>query len=148
MLALPLALSDVRPAACERGVSAAGLAGGVVGWLIVQQLLLLRFLGFDPITIAAVAVVGIVLLAAGLSTRGWSRERTDERMLAGRFALSLLIFALGGEGRLFYANTDWQVRGAVLRDLVVQPWPFAYATDGGLMLRLPLGLYLLPAVVL
>lgn len=147
MLAIPLPPFNGRAAVRERGVSATALAGGVIGWLGVQQLLLLRFLGFGPITIGAGALVGTVLLAGCLHTGDWTRERVGWRTLAALFALSLLIFALGGEARLFYANTDWQVRGAVLRDLVAQPWPFAYAANGGLVLRLPLGLYLLPAIV-
>jgi hypothetical protein len=147
MLAVPFSYRDVRAATQNRGVSATALAGSVIGWLVVQQLLLLRFLGFDPIAIAAGVLVASVLLAGCLRAGGWARERVGWGTIAALFALSLLVFALGGEARLFYANTDWQVRGAVLRDLVEQPWPFAYAANGGLMLRLPLGLYLLPAIV-
>ncbi|MBI5901130.1 MAG: hypothetical protein HZB40_18150 [Rhodocyclales bacterium] len=50
----------------------------------------------------------------------------------------------GGAGHLFHANgTDWVPRFAVLRDLVVEPWPPRY-DDGGatMLLRAPLGYYL------
>ncbi|TZG26593.1 hypothetical protein FYJ91_15260 [Sphingomonas montanisoli] len=58
--------------------------------------------------------------------------------------IALLLCALGGQGRFFYANADWQVRDAVLRDMAIHPWPFVYA-DGNL-LRAPLGMYLVPAL--
>lgn len=58
-----------------------------------------------------------------------------------------MLLLLGGEGRLFYAPTDWQVRGAVLRDLTLYPWPFVYGVHAEPdLLRAPLGMYLLPAM--
>ncbi|HEY6837591.1 MAG TPA: hypothetical protein VI389_02490 [Geobacteraceae bacterium] len=59
--------------------------------------------------------------------------------------------SLGGAGHLFYANSDWPVRDAVLRDLVAFPWPVDYATtfynaDYSLLLRAPLGYFLFPAL--
>jgi hypothetical protein len=82
-----------------------------------------------------------------------SRDATspgDRRRLwavAGLIALSLCL--LGGEGRLFYANTDWQIRDAVLADLSQRPWPVSYATPEGarLVLRAPLGMFMLPSLV-
>lgn len=73
--------------------------------------------------------------------------------LAG--ALLLMAFAaawasLGGAGHLHYANAiDWGPRYAVLRDLVVNDWPPRYLDDVGneLILRAPLGYYLVPAVL-
>ena len=54
---------------------------------------------------------------------------------------------LGGEGRLFYANIDWQVRDALIADLARSHWPFVYVGHGApLLLRFPLGMYLLPAL--
>jgi hypothetical protein len=60
--------------------------------------------------------------------------------------------ALGGAGHLFFANFDWYVRDAVLRDLVVSSWPVAYEGPPGessepYWLRAPIGYYL-PAAAL
>ena len=51
---------------------------------------------------------------------------------------------LGGTDHLFFANTDWHLRDAVLHDLVVSRWPVGYGLHNGLetMLRAPLGFYL------
>jgi len=55
---------------------------------------------------------------------------------------------LGGQGHFLYANSDWWVRDAVLRDLVLDPWPVLYRYgDSDLILRTPLGYYL-PAAAL
>ena len=55
---------------------------------------------------------------------------------------------ISGIGHFVYANNDWLVRDAVLRDLVVEPWPVLYQVDDSsiFILRAPLGYYL-PAAV-
>jgi hypothetical protein len=57
--------------------------------------------------------------------------------------------AFGGAGHFFYANTDWQVRDAVLMDLVHAQWPPSYGQQGGeeMILRTTLA-YFLPAAAL
>jgi hypothetical protein len=62
--------------------------------------------------------------------------------------VALALCLLGGEGRIFYANTDWQIRDAVLADLSQRPWPVSYLAPGGAstVLRAPLGMYLMPAL--
>jgi hypothetical protein len=68
--------------------------------------------------------------------------------LAGCIALAGVIFILGGEGRLTFANADWQVRDAVLRDMALHAWPYAYSGRGvAELLRAPVGMYLIPALV-
>jgi hypothetical protein len=122
----------------------------------LQNLLLWRFLNVVPGWLYAIAVPLLGFVA-------WSMKRTQvahvyAKLEADRppcwrkiFLLALLAFAifiLGGEGRFFYASPDWQVRDSVLRDLMVYPWPFAYSFDSQAeLLRAPLGMYLLPAVV-
>ncbi len=56
--------------------------------------------------------------------------------------------ALGGAGHFFFANFDWDIRDAVLRDLVVSPWPPGYGQSGhgDMILRAPVAYYL-PAAV-
>jgi hypothetical protein len=59
----------------------------------------------------------------------------------------VIIFSLGGEGRFFYANLDWQVRDAVMNDMLQNRWPFAYVSRGTVeILRAPIGMYILPSL--
>jgi len=57
--------------------------------------------------------------------------------------------AIAGVGHFFYANTDWIVRDAVLRDLTATAWPPQYPVDGdfALILRAPVAYYLPAAVI-
>lgn len=134
----------------ERSIAARWLVGGLLLFAAVPQVLLWRFLGMGGVP----AMIGGALLVAGLvfmlTRPGLWRAMPDPtwRCYALAFGFSLILFLLGGEGRLFYANTDWQVRNAVLRDLIVYPWPFAYdQPDGPKILRVPLAMYLPPALI-
>ncbi len=63
-------------------------------------------------------------------------------------AVAAVLLMLGGEGRLFYANVDWQIRDAVMRDMAELSWPFAYTSRGmAEILRAPLGMYLVPSAL-
>lgn len=126
------------------------------GWLLaavflllgLQNLLLWRFLEFAPAWLYPVALAcfaGVAMFLCRATTARWDGPEVRTILLLG--AASLLIFLLGGEGRLFYANADWQVRDAVLHDLIVNPWPFAYRQNNSLeLLRAPIGMFLVPAV--
>ncbi len=128
-------------------VSGGSVLGAIAALLALDQLLLLVYLGIAAPMLVIPGLVGTIWLtllvrrgAAGLGA-----------IPLTRFALCLLaaliVLVLGGEGRLFYANIDWQVRDAVLRDMAVNPWPFAYVADGTpTLLRAPIGMYLLPAL--
>ena len=130
-------------------IPARSIATVLVALMAVPQLLLWSFLGFAPLAIFAGAIAcGGFCVAFHPFSRSIRDVAVDLRLVGLCFAVSLLVFALGGEGRFFYANTDWQVRNAVLHDLATYPWPFAYAVNGEVdVLRAPLGLYLLPALV-
>ena len=105
----------------------------------------------------AVAIVG--LLAAALAVlyrqtaapaRGTARLHWAVVMTV--VAVSLMWTALGGAGHLFFANFDWYVRDAVLRDLVVSTWPVAYQGPGHespepYLLRAPIAYYLPTATI-
>ena len=126
------------------------------GWLLslaagifaAQHLLLWRFLDFAPWWLYPVAVALALLACRGIARAAEAMPRPTLGALAGAAAVSLLLYLLGGEGRLFFANADWQVRDAVLRDLTINSWPFIYPTGGDpLVLRAPLGMFLLPALV-
>jgi hypothetical protein len=58
--------------------------------------------------------------------------------------------ALTGVGHFFFANSDWVIRDAVLRDLVATPWPPMYdagtGNEAAQILRAPVGFYLPVAV--
>ncbi len=121
----------------------------IYAWLALDQLLLWRFLGFG-------GWPAVLLGATALTAIGWMITRSGTALpnipltrVALLFAFALLLCALGGQGKLFYANVDWQVREAVLRDLALHPWPFAYAAPSGTaeMLGAPLGMFLIPAQI-
>jgi hypothetical protein len=78
------------------------------------------------------------------------KSLTTPRLIRGGacLACALALTTLGGEGRLFPATHDWFIRDAVLHDVTVQPWPFAYEIFGqNFVLRAPLGMFLMPALV-
>ena len=128
--------------------------------LAVPAALLCAFLG-NPALGGVLAVAALPALAllrgpgpgagthASTGAGATAAPATDGRGRLGLVVVlvALLLTTLGGEGRLLPATPDWLVRDAVLRDLVVQRWPFAYRVDGvDRVLRAPLGLYLLPAL--
>lgn len=98
-------------------------------------------------------------LAATLLLAIWRWRRPEAK--AGRSAahrslpaIALIIVASGlwtslsGIGNLVYANPDWHVRYAVLRDLAVAQWPPAYTTgDAPAILRSSVAYYLPAALV-
>lgn len=137
--------------AAVTGVTARAVLLSLVAMLGVQNILLLVFLGRPwPMLAGSAGAVALLLFALHhvLATQQALTVRIGWRLLATCLAISLGIYLLGGEGRFFYANTDWQVRGAVLHDLAHNAWPFAYATPAGdVILRAPLGMYLPPAAL-
>lgn len=130
-----------------RGLRAPHLLAAMVALIGADNLLLLRFLGVaSPLLWIAAPVAFAILLAAILRVRDGARIPLGRLLLC--LAIGIGIMALGGEGRLFYANADWVIRYTLLADMARWPWPFAYAgVDGGpLILRAPIGMYLLPAL--
>jgi hypothetical protein len=149
------AISPQQPPSTEASVPARGIAipgnwvlAFPVLWLILDQLLLWRFLGFtNPLLFIGGALLGGGVLHFLLGqTRNIAAIPLSRLLWLLPFAL--LILALGGEGRFFYSNIDWQVRDAVLRDMAINPWPFAYIPANGepTLLRAPLGMFLVPAL--
>lgn len=133
-------------ATAGRGIRPATLAGVLVSLLLIDQVLLWYFLGLaSPLIIVAALFVLPVAFWPLTRRTDMAGATLPWKLLGICFAVSLVIYILGGEGRLFYANMDWQVRGAVLRDLVNYPWPVVYDGADPKILRLPLGMYLIPA---
>lgn len=127
-----------------------------------RQLLLVLFALFAlgnvlvPVFLGKTGLAAIsAVVASGFLALLWSGERDTGpqpriawRTLAICLAMACALLLLGGEGRLFYANEDWQIRDAVLADMANHSWPFAYLTGSGeQVLRAPLGMYLLPALL-
>ena len=127
-------------------IPAAILFALLIGWLACDLLLLCRFLGLGgPTLYAAWAALTCALLWLVIKARrGDLRADPTLGTLVLCLGLAVMLFALGGEGRFFYANPDWQVRDAVLRDMTLHPWPYVYPS--GDMLRAPIGMYLIPAL--
>jgi hypothetical protein len=129
------------------GLRVETLAAGLLGLFALDNLLLLHFLGLPlPLTVGLICVAGTGI--AALCARFPAKlPPVPYRVFGVAFLIALGLFALGGQGRFFYANVDWQIRDAVLRDMATHPWPFAYDIDGtAYFLRAPLGTYLLPAM--
>jgi len=117
-------------------------------WLGGSQLLLWRFL--DSFPIWAYALGALVLAGLCFFTVKVTKGGRDISLgtLVTCFLIALGLLVLSGEGRLFYANVDWQVRFAVLRDMGMNPWPFVYTARADPdLLRAPIGMFLAPALV-
>ena len=135
-----------QPAA-RAGLTVRALSASLLGLFAADNLLLLHFWGLPlSLTVALTFVAGTAIWAlCGRIPAGLPMVPLKTFAIAS--VISLALFALGGEGRFFYANVDWQIRDAVLRDMATNPWPFAYDVGGtAYFLRAPLGMYLLPAL--
>ncbi|MDX3899933.1 MAG: hypothetical protein QHC40_05410 [Sphingobium sp.] len=131
----------------SRTVAPGWIAAFIAGWLGTSQLLLWRFLDRAPLWAYPLGLA----LTAGLCValiRGTRRDGgPNVATLLLCLAVALILLLLGGEGRFFYANIDWQVRAAVLRDMGANPWPFVYMARGAPdVLRAPIGMFLWPAL--
>jgi hypothetical protein len=119
------------------------------GWILTDNLLLLSFLGFStPATFALIlfALSGLFVITKRLSTNALHIE-ISLRCIALCCLIALGLLLLGGEGRLLFANSDWEIRDALLRDMGMSPWPYAYQiADQVEILRAPIGMYLKPAL--
>lgn len=145
---------NAPPAAVERPPS--GFAVNSDTTLLALLLLLLAIpaaglpllLGFAGSTLASAAIAAAVIAGATAISifRLGPAERIRTDLLLFTLAGALMLCVLAGEGRFFYANSDWITRDATINDMVVQPWPFVYRIDGtDFALRASLAMYMLPA---
>lgn len=134
-------------ARAERAFGGGTILAMIAAWLACDQLLLLVYLGIASPVLAVPGLVGAIWLTFLIRRGATALDPIPLTRLALCVLAALIVLVLGGEGRLFYANIDWQVRDAVLRDMAVNPWPFAYDLNGTpTLLRAPIGMYLLPAL--
>lgn len=119
----------------------------IAAWLALDQVLLLVYLGIATPMLVMPGLAGTAGLAMLIRRGGAGLGTIPLTRLVLCILAALVVLVLGGEGRWFYANIDWQVRDAVLRDMAINPWPFAYVANGTpTLLRAPIGMYLLPAL--
>ncbi len=140
--AIPISSPIARP------LPGGWLVAGMAGWLGVGQLLLWRFLNVMPLWAYALGAVLLATLCVLIVRAARGFAGPPPATLLTCIAIALLLLLLGGEGRLFYANLDWQVRLAAMRDMVVNPWPYVYTARGAPdVLRAPIGMFLAPALI-
>lgn len=120
----------------------------LIALLGLDNVLLLAFLGLPLLLVAALAIMVPALLGFIVYRATPSECRIGLSTILICLLVSAVLLMLGGEGRLFYAPTDWQIRDAVLADMGTHRWPFDYWLDGrSQMLRAPIGMYLVPALL-
>ncbi len=124
---------------------------GVIGlWLLAAAVLPLALFDFAFLH-GLSSLAALCALVGGLAI--WGRgfalgARLNGLTLTLCCLIAALLCLLGGEMHVFSPTSDWIVRDAVLRDLVVAPWPAHYDLDGqDFLLRAPLGMYLVPAAI-
>ena len=90
--------------------------------------------------------VGVLALLKGQG--GFVAAPLDWSRLLACLALALVLLLLGGETHLFRPTNDWYVRDAVLADLTKGDTLPLYRINGvDYLLRAPLGMYVVPALV-
>ena len=145
-------LSALGTASRERSISASVslrcLTASLVALFALDNILLLGLLGSPHLLVAGLAII----LPAALSLLTYmsmpGQTRVSVATIAACFVAAAILLIMGGEGRLFYASTDWQVRDAVLADMGTHRWPFDYWLNGrAQLLRAPVGMYLVPAIL-
>ncbi|WP_336974003.1 hypothetical protein [Sphingobium aromaticiconvertens] len=145
--ATPSGGRSTAPSILARPIPAGWLAGFVTAWLGSTQFLLWRFLDCAPLWAYPLGIALLALLCIGIHKSMTPHGGPSPATLLISLGTAFLLLMLGGEGRFFYANIDWQVRGAVLRDMGINPWPFVYtARDTPDVLRAPIGMFLWPAL--
>lgn len=146
--AAPVPTPSSYPARADAGVVPSGwLLAALFGWLGLDQLLLWRFLDVMPAWAYGLGLVMIGALCHFAVRAMPDRSGPKSATVLTCMGISLLLLMLGGEGRFFYANVDWQVRYAAMRDMAVNPWPYVYGIRAVPdLLRAPIGMFLFPAL--
>ena len=122
---------------------------GISGLLFAPSLLFAGALQLAPaLLVVAGCFGGLAIVATNAPPTGFLAQPVALSRWAGYCGATLLLMLLGGETHLFHATLDWLVRDAVLVDLV-RHGPLAGYRFGesDYLLRAPLGMYMLPALV-
>lgn len=110
----------------------------VAGWLRPAWAALL-----EASLVAGIAIWARRLCAAG----GVSGPPRSARALAGATLAVVAVVALSGPGGFGGQTWDWVKHNAILRDLIEQPWPIAYATGQSDVALVYYVAYYLPAAL-
>jgi hypothetical protein len=89
----------------------------------------------------------LLFRALAMRPLGWRLDYSSAAALL-ILATAMTWAAFGGGSHFMYANPDWEVRDAVLGDLVFAEWPVYYLSPSGveLVLRSAIGYFLPPAL--
>lgn len=120
----------------------------VVGYLVLPLIIFLAGWCNLWVSIALVSCVGL-LLKPLVRSRSSNPRPVSVSVVLISFATAAMWAYLGGIGHFRFANGDWLIRDAVLRDLVVSPWPVGYGElqGQGTLLRTSVA-YFLPVAAL
>lgn len=121
------------------------------GYFALTSAMLAPSLALAPAIVllaGCLAAVAIVWTGSGDDGGAFLDAPVNGRLFAGCLVASFAMIVLGGAGHFLHTPNDWLIRDAVLADLSRAPPPLAYSYDGvEYLLRAPLGMYLLPAMV-
>jgi hypothetical protein len=133
--------------AASGGIKLSILCALLLTLFALDNILLLQFLGM-PTALTLLLIITLCSAVAKLAAKTILNDViVPWRAIIIAGIIALLLFMLGGQGRFFYANADWQVRDSILADMAKYPWPFAYLVEGeAAILRAPISLYLLPSL--
>lgn len=101
----------------------------------------------------AIALFGASGLLAFLFSTGYApgallSARVDWRLYGGCLLGALALCLASGEAHFFFSPYDWFIRDAVLADVTLNKYPVFYHYQGGdFLMRAPLGMYMLPALI-
>ncbi|GLI91281.1 hypothetical protein [Methylocystis echinoides] len=151
-------ISGQKPVAAARAWKVTTLAGAASNFhlFIFTSILFIAPNALFAAALRPVPAALVLVGCAGAVAILW-RERlrsdlfravVDRRQLGLCLALGFAVCLLGGGGHVFLPKSDWLIRDAVLADLVREGFLALYRDAGqDYLLRAPLGMYLLPAMV-
>jgi hypothetical protein len=137
-----------RSGAQDRSASALTLLdAGIIAYLVLPLLIFSAW--FKPPVAAVLSVLMLYALWKLQAGTRWREFGVRRAAIAAIAVVSLAWTAMAGIGHFLYANLDWVLRDAVLRDLTATAWPPEYPFEGDfpLILRAPIAFYLPAAVV-
>ncbi len=122
---------------------------GISCLLFAPSLLFAGALQLAPALLVAAGCFGaLAIVATNAPPLGFLAQPVALRRWVGCCSVALVLLLLGGETHLFHATLDWLVRDAVLVDLVRHGPLSGYRFgESDYLLRAPLGMYMLPALV-
>ena len=129
-----------------------GATDGMTAWALAYLALpnLIFLFGWFRLAVAlALCAAMVYFLARAFSSKQMVRRSEHTRpALMMIIATSCAWSAFGGGSHFMYANIDWEIRDAVLGDLVNSDWPVHYLSADGasLILRSAIGFFLPPAL--